>query len=73
MTVELTQAARTWLARNGFDYLFGARPMARLIQTKIKEPLAEELLFGKLQHGGRVVVDESEGNLNLICHGADSI
>jgi len=73
VTVELTQAARAWLAKNGFDHLFGARPMARLIQTKIKEPLAEELLFGKLQHGGTVVVDESDGNLNLICHGADSI
>src|SRR5215831_10982971 len=68
VTIELTEAARAWLARNGFDHLFGARPMARLIQARIKEPLAEELLFGKLQHGGKVVVDESGGNLNLICH-----
>jgi len=68
VTIELTEGARGWLARNGFDHLFGARPMARLIQARIKEPLAEELLFGKLQHGGKVVVDESGGNLNLICH-----
>jgi len=64
----LTETARAWLAKSGFDHLFGARPMARLIQARIKEPLAEELLFGKLQHGGRVVVDESGGNLNLIFH-----
>ena len=66
VTIELTEAARAWLAKNGFDNLFGARPMARLIQSKIKEPLAEELLFGKLQAGGKVVVDESDGEMKLI-------
>ncbi|MGH9762665.1 MAG: AAA family ATPase, partial [Blastocatellia bacterium] len=66
VTIELTEGARSWLAKNGFDDLFGARPMARLIQAKIKEPLAEELLFGKLQAGGKVVVDESDGELKLI-------
>jgi ATP-dependent Clp protease ATP-binding subunit ClpA len=57
VTIELTTAARHWLAQEGFDRLYGARPMARLIQKQVKEPLAEEILFGTLQHGGRAVVD----------------
>jgi len=63
--IELTEPARVWLANKGFDKVFGARPMARLIQTKIKEPLANEILFGDLQDGGKVVVDEKEGELRL--------
>ena len=65
VTLELTEKARGWLAKTGYDKLYGARPMARLIQSKIKEPLADELLFGKLQNGGQVVVDEKDGELVL--------
>jgi ATP-dependent Clp protease ATP-binding subunit ClpA len=65
VTIELTDAARRWLAEKGFDKLFGARPMARLIHQQIKEPLAEEILFGKLQSGGRVIVDEKGGEIAL--------
>ncbi|MBV9960378.1 MAG: ATP-dependent Clp protease ATP-binding subunit ClpA [Acidobacteria bacterium] len=65
ITVSLTESARAWLARNGFDRLYGARPMARLIQQKIKEPLAEELLFGSLQEGAQVTVEEQDGELKL--------
>jgi ATP-dependent Clp protease ATP-binding subunit ClpA len=65
VTVELTEAGRAWLATNGFDRLFGARPMARLIQTKVKEPLAEEILFGKLQAGGHVLIDDTSGEIAL--------
>jgi len=65
ITVKLTEAARAWLARNGFDRLYGARPMARLIQTKIKQPLAEKLLFGSEALGGEVLVDERDGDLAL--------
>jgi ATP-dependent Clp protease ATP-binding subunit ClpA len=65
VTVSLTEAARAWLAKNGFDRLYGARPMARLIQTKIKQPLAEKLLFGEEKLGGEVLVDESEGDITL--------
>src|SRR3546814_8115631 len=57
VTLSTTPAARDWLARNGFDPLMGARPMARLLQDKITRPLADELLFGKLVNGGRVGVD----------------
>ncbi len=54
--VELTEGARDWLAVKGYDRLYGARPLARIIQEHIKKPLAEELLFGKLAKGGVVVV-----------------
>ena len=54
VSLSATPAAREWLAEHGFDPQMGARPMARVIQDKIKRPLADELLFGKLVDGGRV-------------------
>jgi ATP-dependent Clp protease ATP-binding subunit ClpA len=65
IAIELTEGARAWLARRGFDRLFGARPMARLIQTKIKQPLAEQLLFGDVNAGARVVIDERDDDLTI--------
>ena len=65
ITVKLTEAARAWLAHHGFDRLNGARPMARLIQKKIKAPLAEELLFGQTETGGNVLVDVQDDELVL--------
>jgi ATP-dependent Clp protease ATP-binding subunit ClpA len=56
VTIELSDAARDWLATRGYDKLYGARPLARVIQEHIKKPLAEELLFGKLAKGGAVKV-----------------
>jgi ATP-dependent Clp protease ATP-binding subunit ClpA len=53
---ELTKEAKIWLAKKGYDPKFGARPLARVIQEYIKKPLAEELLFGKLENGGTVEV-----------------
>jgi ATP-dependent Clp protease ATP-binding subunit ClpA len=55
-----TDTLRAWLAEKGFDPLMGARPMARLIQDTIRAALADELLFGKLVHGGRVTIDLDE-------------
>ncbi|CAN5317434.1 ATP-dependent Clp protease ATP-binding subunit ClpA [soil metagenome] len=63
--VKLTEQAREWLAKNGFDALYGARPMARLIHEKIKQPLANEILFGKLTDGGSVEVIEKDDQLEL--------
>ncbi|MBF6025477.1 ATP-dependent Clp protease ATP-binding subunit ClpA [Lysobacter niastensis] len=63
VTLTATPTARDWLAQHGFDPLMGARPMARLIQDKIKRPLADELLFGKLVGGGRVTVDVKDDEL----------
>jgi len=54
---QFTQALKEHLAKKGFDPLMGARPMARLIQDTIRRALADELLFGKLQHGGKVTID----------------
>ncbi|MFZ3223243.1 MAG: AAA family ATPase, partial [Rugosibacter sp.] len=58
--VIFTDALRAWLGEKGFDPLMGARPMARLIQDTIRSALADELLFGRLVHGGRVVIDMDE-------------
>ena len=56
VTIELTSGAKEWLAERGYDRLYGARPLARVIQDFIKKPLAEELLFGRLSNGGAVKV-----------------
>jgi ATP-dependent Clp protease ATP-binding subunit ClpA len=61
VTIELTDQARQWLADKGYDHRFGARPLARVIQEHIKKPLAEELLFGKLERGGIVRVKIENG------------
>ena len=63
VSLSATPTARDWLAQHGFDPLMGARPMARLIQDKIKRPLADELLFGKLVGGGRVGIDVRDDEL----------
>jgi ATP-dependent Clp protease ATP-binding subunit ClpA len=57
ISLVLTPAARTWLAKKGYDPLFGARPMARVIQTELKDRLVDDVLFGQLARGGRVEVD----------------
>lgn len=64
--LNLSPKARKWLAQRGYDPVFGARPMARLIQTEIKRVLADEILFGKLQNGGKVEIDESEDKLTFV-------
>jgi ATP-dependent Clp protease ATP-binding subunit ClpA len=57
--VELKPAATAWVAKKGFDPDYGARPLARIVQSEIRDRLADELLFGSLQKGGTVVVDVS--------------
>ncbi|MFB3054409.1 MAG: AAA family ATPase, partial [Alphaproteobacteria bacterium] len=63
--IELTPAAKSWIAERGYDQAFGARPLARVIQENIKRPLADELLFGKLAKGGMVCVDVKNGKLDF--------
>ncbi|MBT3556853.1 MAG: ATP-dependent Clp protease ATP-binding subunit ClpA [Rhodospirillales bacterium] len=61
--IELTDGAREWLAKKGYDKMFGARPLSRVIQEHIKKPMAEELLFGRLTKGGVVVVKVEDGKI----------
>lgn len=65
VTFDLTEAARAWMGEKGYDERFGARPMARVIQEHIKKPLADEILFGRLEKGGRVTVDVDKENDKL--------
>jgi len=73
VSLEVSEAARDWLAEQGYDAQMGARPMARLIQDKIKRPLAEQILFGELSaQGGMVHIDCEEGELAFIYEAAIS-
>ena len=65
VTIELTDDARDWLVRKGYDPTYGARPLARVIQEHIKTPLADELLFGKLAKGGIVSVAVADDILSF--------
>jgi ATP-dependent Clp protease ATP-binding subunit ClpA len=73
VTLEVDEAARAWLAREGYDEKMGARPMQRLIQEKIKRQLAEDLLFGDLASGGTVHVTIEDNDLSIkILTGAET-
>jgi len=72
VTFEVDEAARAWLAEHGFDKQMGARPMARVIQEHIKRPLAEELLFGKLERGGHVRFTAVDAELRFEIEPADT-
>lgn len=63
ISIELTDEATAWLAENGYDELYGARPLARVIQENIKKPLADEILFGKLVRGGHILVKLEDGKI----------
>jgi ATP-dependent Clp protease ATP-binding subunit ClpA len=65
VAMDVDDSARTWLAEHGYDKVMGARPMARIIQEKIKRALAEELLFGQLEHGGHVIVSAMDGDIHV--------
>jgi ATP-dependent Clp protease ATP-binding subunit ClpA len=65
VTLEIDDAARDWIAERGYDPKMGARTMGRMIREHIKKPLAEELLFGKLSHGGHVKVTVVDDKLHL--------
>ncbi|MBO9709639.1 MAG: ATP-dependent Clp protease ATP-binding subunit ClpA [Caulobacter sp.] len=65
VTIELTDDAADWLAKNGFDELYGARPLGRVIQEHIKKPLADDILFGRLVRGGHVKVVLENGKIGF--------
>jgi ATP-dependent Clp protease ATP-binding subunit ClpA len=65
VTLELSETALEYLAEKGFDRLFGARPMARLIEQELKRPLADQILFGTLANGGTARADVVDGKLQI--------
>jgi len=65
ITLDLTDAARRWLGRVGYDPVYGARPLKRAVQRYVQDPLAEKLLGGEIPDGSTVKVDEGEGELNI--------
>jgi len=67
--MKVDSSARAWIAENGYDENMGARPLARLIQEEIKRGLADELLFGKLQKGGKVTISTEDGDLSFEIEG----
>ncbi|MFT8808169.1 ATP-dependent Clp protease ATP-binding subunit ClpA [Gluconobacter sp.] len=72
VTIEISSGAKEWLAERGYDRLYGARPLGRVIQEHIKKPLAEELLFGRLAQGGAVRIGMKNGALDFdIIEGRD--
>jgi ATP-dependent Clp protease ATP-binding subunit ClpA len=71
VTIETSDEAADWLAKNGFDELYGARPLARVIQENIKKPLADEILFGRLTKGGHVKVVLKDGKLAFEIEGGE--
>jgi len=73
ITVELTDAARKWLAKEGYDPAFGARPLRRAIQKYVESPLSVELLSGKYKDGATVQVDVDEENNKIAFHKSEPI
>jgi ATP-dependent Clp protease ATP-binding subunit ClpA len=67
VVLDVDKESRAWLAEHGYDRRYGARPMARLIKKEIREPLAEELLFGELEAGGKVLVTVKDNLLKIEC------
>jgi ATP-dependent Clp protease ATP-binding subunit ClpA len=68
--LEVSPAAIDWFVEHGYDKAMGARPMARLVQTTLKGPLANELLFGKLVTGGIARIDLKDGAIDIACEPA---
>jgi ATP-dependent Clp protease ATP-binding subunit ClpA len=65
VAIALTPGARAWLAAKGYDPAFGARPLGRVIQREVRDPLTDEILFGKLEHGGTVTIDVADNALTF--------
>jgi ATP-dependent Clp protease ATP-binding subunit ClpA len=72
IAISLTPAARAHFASAGYDPAFGARPLARVLQAELRDPLTEEILFGALDKGGSVTVDVADGKVALSPKPADS-
>jgi ATP-dependent Clp protease ATP-binding subunit ClpA len=65
VAITLKPEARAWLARAGYDAVYGARPLARVVQTNVRDPLTDEILFGRLENGGTVTIDVGPDGLTF--------
>ena len=65
VAITLEPPARAWLAAKGYDPVYGARPLARVVQTEVRTPLTDEILFGKLEHGGTVRIGLTDDALTF--------
>jgi ATP-dependent Clp protease ATP-binding subunit ClpA len=65
VAITLEPAAREWLAKKGYDLVYGARPLARVVQREVRDRLTDEILFGQLEHGGTVVIGTDEAGLTF--------
>ncbi len=65
VAITLTSEARGWLAEKGYDRVYGARPLARVIQTEVRDPLTDEILFGRLENGGTVTIGMKDDKLDF--------
>jgi ATP-dependent Clp protease ATP-binding subunit ClpA len=65
VAITLESAAREWLAAKGYDPVFGARPLARVIQTEVRDRLTDEILFGELENGGTVTIDVADDKVTF--------
>ncbi|HUF48981.1 MAG TPA: AAA family ATPase [Vicinamibacterales bacterium] len=72
VAITLTPAARAWLAREGYDPVYGARPLARAVQKHVRDPLTDEILFGRLEHGGTTTIDAGPDGLVFAYAPADA-
>ena len=73
VAIALEPEARAWLAKKGYDPVFGARPLARVIQTEVRDPLTEEILFGRLEHGGTVRIGLTDEALSLAFEPSEAV
>jgi len=63
VAITLSTDARAWLAAKGYDPIFGARPLARVVQQEVRDPLTDQILFGTLEHGGTVTIGVKDDRL----------
>ena len=66
VTLELSDAAKKWLGRVGYDPVYGARPLKRAVQRYVQDPLADMILSGKVPDGSTVQIDEGDGELEMV-------
>ena len=69
VAIALTPEARAWLGTKGYDPVFGARPLGRVVQKEVRDPLTDEILFGKLEQGGTVTIDAADDRLTFSYEG----